>query len=280
MQIKNEYPLAQTTIIVTRPQPQNISLCQSLEKLGADVIALPSLAIKSKALQPDAMPLSPPVNSHDIAIFLSANAVQNTHSFWKSQTALPQFFAIGPGTAQALQTVGLPLTGIPLDYSSEGLLALDELQHVTGRRIFICSGAESRPLLAETLKQRGANVIPIICYERYRPRLQKNKLQQLNPKNQTISITTSKESLVNFHKMLTEANFTWLLNQPLLVSHPRHDALAKQLGFQYIVVANNPTNAQIIARLIDLTGCRKGRWLCQLLRMVNYYMVSTKVNIV
>lgn len=250
MATKNKKPLQHIHVIVTRPQQQGIFLCASLERLGAKVMTLPSFAIEGVTLPPEILKKWLPFQKNDIVLFLSANAVHYSEALWSWMSALPACFAIGSGTANALQAAQLPLTGIPENYCSEGLLALDALQHVKNRRVFICSGAQSRPLLAETLRNRGAQVIPLVCYRRYRPLPEKTTLQQLNPDAQTVSITTSKEGLSNFHTTLTHNTLHWLLNRPLLVAHPSHEELATQLGFMQVLINQNPSDADILKRLI------------------------------
>jgi uroporphyrinogen-III synthase len=81
-----------------------------------------------------------------------------------------QVFAVGPGTARALQAHGLDSIITPDGQDSEALLALPQLADVAGKRVVIVRGVGGRALLADTLRARGAQVDFMECYRRMRPR--------------------------------------------------------------------------------------------------------------
>lgn len=247
----SQHPLQLLTILITRPAQQAKSLCLSIESLGAKAISLPSIMIEPIPLSATNQKRIQSITANDLVIFLSANAVLHSQQHWKTTTTLPKIFAIGPGTAETLKEVGLPITGIPPIYCSEGLLLLNELTQVNDKRVFICSGTDSRPLLAKTLIERGASVIPIICYKRRRPKPNPEMLKLLRQPTSTITITTSRDGLTNFAKIITAAKIYRLFQQPILVAHPKYQALALELGFKKIITVEDPTDAKIITKLIQ-----------------------------
>lgn len=242
-------PLKNINVIVTRPKHQAKQLCSSLEILGARTILMPTMQIigltRKQALQAP--------TTGDIAIFTSANAVSHARDLLKNLRAGVTVVAIGPGTAKALIDQGKSSVLLPEAYSSEGVLALEELQpsHIHGKTVYVCTGANARPLLAKTLAERGAKVVPVITYERIPAAPAPDVLSTLMTPAPTIIVTTSKEGLLNLCNTLKTERLDWLWSQPLLVSHPSQLPLAKQLGFKEVVCAQNPTDDEIIQTLLQ-----------------------------
>src|SRR5436305_724679 len=81
------------------------------------------------------------LSSYDIAVFVSANAAEYGVPDPARWPPSLRVFAPGPGTAQALASVGLAHARIPITtFDSEGLLALPELRDVNGKRVLIFRG--------------------------------------------------------------------------------------------------------------------------------------------
>src|SRR5205809_6703779 len=157
-------PLGGIGVIVTRPQRQAAGLARKLVAVGAAPLLWPAIVI----LPPlDRTPLErahTTLDSYDIAVFVSANAVEYgvpDPSRWPPSLRV---FAPGPVTAEALAAVGLTNTRIPVTtFDSEGLLGLPELQQIGGSRVLIFRGQGGRELLGNTLSDRGARVAYVSC---------------------------------------------------------------------------------------------------------------------
>ncbi len=233
--------LAGISILVTRPLHQTQTLRDKIESLGGSVIALPTVTIHPLAI--DQTILKKNIQKQDMAIFLSANAVTHSLTLWQSLNELPEIIAIGPGTAKTLSDANLPVDRIPSHYSSEGLL--DLLSNATGKTIYLCCGDNSRSLLTETLSQNNT-IVPIISYYRKPVTINKviKKLLQQEPIDWMV--TTSQALLSAWHQLIVDADMTTLLKKPLLVVDKKHEHLAKQLGFNRIIVAKNPQPDAIV----------------------------------
>jgi uroporphyrinogen-III synthase len=107
--------------------------------------------------------------------------------------------AVGKKTAQALVNNGINATLVPSDtFNSEALLALPELQQVSGQKISIIRGEGGRELLKDALSQRGAEVAYVDVYRRSCPRLSLLPLVKfLDEQTLAIILLTSEESLFN-----------------------------------------------------------------------------------
>jgi uroporphyrinogen-III synthase len=243
-------PLANLTIIVTRPVHQAEPLCHSLQILGAKTILLPSLNIIGMTPKHNLSVLS----KQDIVIFTSANAVMHGKPLLSALPKEGTYLAIGPGTAKTVKDLMQQDPIIPTQYSSEGLLNLTELQDVKGKTIYILCGKDPRSHLFDSLKARGADVIPIITYQRCAADLNDSTIDALKqPINPSCTITTSKHSLLQFHQTIVQKKLDWLLNQPLVITQTNQLHLAKQLGFEKILIAQNPSDEEIIRTLINKT---------------------------
>ena len=162
-------------VLVTRPRAQAGKLIAAIEAAGGEAIGFPVLEIAARhpeLVEADANRLERP----DIAIFVSANAVRYGLPFAGDAAIC----AIGPATAAAIEESGLDVSIRPEDgFDSEHLLAEPALQDVSGQTVRIIRGADGRELLADSLRERGANVEYLSVYERQIPRYSESELQEL-----------------------------------------------------------------------------------------------------
>lgn len=222
-----------TSIILTRPRLQNAGLQAELAKLGFPTLVFPLLEIeeiKARAIS----------NNCDGVIFTSPNAVK----FYQAEIAIPTF-AVGPGTQAALAKKNTSAK-MPAEFNSEGLLALPELQNVAGRKIAIVTGENPRPLLAKTLRQRGADVEIIFCYRRLRPRYSSAEIEKIVAERNSWIIVSSAESLANLVEIFAD-HVVWLYQRQLVVTSPSLSVQAQQLGFSLkSLVAMNASDEALI----------------------------------
>jgi uroporphyrinogen-III synthase len=153
-------------VLVTRPEQQAMPLCRLLENEGAITFRLPAVDIKplqrGKALAARLGALE----SFDLIIFNSANAVRFGAALLDQKRDL-RLAAVGPATAHALNQAGYRVAVQPAGgFDSESLLAHPTLEHVAGQRILLVRGRRGRELLEQELQRRGAQVIAAEVYER------------------------------------------------------------------------------------------------------------------
>lgn len=247
----NRPAFAGLTVLVTRPAAQAKFLSNALVQQGAKVILFPTLEIQAL---PDRMPLLTILENlkkHDLAIFVSANAAKYTLANWP--TTYPKqlkIIAIGTGTAKTLQQHGIsPDLISPPPFSSEALLSLPELLSIRGQRILIFCGENTKTLLADTLRQRGAHVITVPVYRRLRPAPPTPaQLQQWQHQSIGTIISTSCESLQNLHDLLSTQS-DWLKKIPLIVISQRMATLARELGFTTPHAAANASDIALLDAL-------------------------------
>lgn len=229
-------PLSGLSIVVTRPREQAVQLAQRIEQAGGHPVLFPLLEISPPE---DAQPLRDAIArlaEFDLAIFISPNAVRYGMQAVQSAGALPQqlkIATVGQGSARALRELGVGQVIAPQDrFDSEALLALPELQQVTGWRVAIFRGDGGRELLGDTLKARGATVEYIECYRRSRPQYDAGLPGDVD----AISVTSS-EALGYLWDMLDTAARGHFTSVPLFVPHQRIATAARELGWREIVLA-------------------------------------------
>ena len=248
--------LAGLKIVVTRPRDQAVQLARNIEQAGGVPLLFPLLDI---AAVQDTRELHEQISrlaQFDLAIFISPNAVNYGIAAIRAVTKIPQTLRIatvGQGSAKALRELGITSVIAPTErFDSEGLLALPELQDVTGWRVMIFRGDGGRELLGDTLKARGATVEYATCYVRSKPNQDAGVLLAARPDAITV---TSSEALGYLWNMLKDSDRDVLRDTPLFVPHARIAGLAREQGWLQVQVTASGDDG-MLAALITWAGQR------------------------
>ena len=253
--------LSGCNIVVTRPEKQAKELADLIRAEGGCAILFPALKIiEAEDLRP-LYRLIGRLERFDLAIFISANAVNRVMSEIVARRSLPdalKIAAIGAGSCKALQHFGVKEVIYPaLRFDSEALLELPQLRDVAGKRIVIFRGQGGRELLGETLEKRGARVECVECYRRAKPDADPAPLKRLWAEKKLHAITvTSSEGLRNLCEMMDETGRELLKKTPLFVPHPRIAEAARELGLANPVVTA-AGDAGLVKGLIKWFGARQ-----------------------
>jgi uroporphyrinogen-III synthase len=239
-------PLAELTVLVTRPAPQAATLCEQITHHGGTAIAFPAVQIEA---------LSAAVASgHDLIVFVSVNAVAHgVHLIEKGPTA--RVAAIGKATAAALAQTSLPADIVPeAGFNSEALLAHPDLTLASGARVLIVHGAGGRELLQESFMARGLQVETREVYQRIRPAVDASIRDALEQRwtDEGIDVVTatSIETLHNLVELLSDRGRALLRESALLVASRRIAEAATAAGLNGpIIVANGADDASMIGAL-------------------------------
>lgn len=241
-------PLAELTVLVTRPASQAASLCEQITQRGGTAIAFPTVEIEAMA--------ATAASGHDLVVFVSVNAVAHgVHLIEKGPTT--RVAAIGRATAAALAETPLRADIVPeAGFNSEALLAHPDLTLASGARVLIVRGAGGRELLQETFAARGLSVETREVYQRVRPIVADAVRNALEERwvNEGIDVVTatSIETLHNLHEMLSERGRQRLREVTLLVASRRIAEAAASLGLKgAVIVANGADDASMIGALAN-----------------------------
>jgi len=248
--------LKNITVLVTRPEHQADKLCHLIENSGGKAIRFPSIEIVDVLEEEKLHTLIDQLNTFNIAIFISANAVKFGIKHVRSRGKWPKSLkiaAVGKSSVKALDSLGLIADIFPIEhFNSEALLSLEEMQNVDGKKIIIFRGDGGRELLAETLLSRGAIVKYANCYQRSVPETDPAPLIKLWERDELdVIVTTSNEGLQNLYDMVGEQGRHWLLCATIVVVSERAVDLAKRLGFKSRpIVAAQASDEAILSSLV------------------------------
>lgn len=234
-------PLAGRTVLVTRPLPQAAHLAQLIEAAGGKAVLFPVLEILDATDAAQINTMIDRLDEFDIAVFISPNAVNKAMNLIRARRELPaglKIAAVGRGGGRELKRYGIAEVIAPTaQFDSEHLLALPEMQQVSGKRIIIFRGEGGRELLGDTLVARGAHVEYAECYRRGKPDADAAGLLRSWARGEIHAVSvTSAESLRNLFDMVGKLGREWLKKTPVFVPHERIAEAARELGVAQVSV--------------------------------------------
>ena len=258
-------------VLVTRPPHQNAGQVEQLRAWGAEPVAFPVLDIQPyEAPSPAFHQAKARVLDLDLyqsVIFISANAArfgaELIDSYWPQLPIKVHWLAIGQKTASLLTDYGIDAETAALGYDSEALLESPALQAVEGSRILIIRGSGGREKLAETLRQRGAQVDYADLYARVCPAYEAAYVQKILYQQQPDALLiTSGEGLSNLLQLASGnqqqlPTTTLLKNCQLVVPSERIAQQARLAGFKRIKTAKSADDHSMISALLPATDAEK-----------------------
>ena len=164
-------PLFGKRVLVTRPREQAAELVERLEAAGAEAVEAPLIHIEPPE---DFGPLDAAceaAGTFNWIVFASANAVD---VFLDRLLRTPhdlrvlsgvKLCAVGPATSDRLIARGLKVDLMPVEYRAEGVLAaLAAAGALRGQKFLLPHADVGREVLADELRDRGADVTEVIAY--------------------------------------------------------------------------------------------------------------------
>ena len=247
-------PLAGRRIIVTRPKGQAEALAALIRQEGGEALSIPAIEIRPLADPAAFQVFADRLESFDLAIFVSGNAVRSALALLRGRPwpAHLKVATVGSASRHALEDSGFSGVIAPAAQpDSEGLLALPEMAAVRGKRVAILRGDAGRELLGEELARRGAAVEYVACYRRVRP--EAGELAHAWDRGVDAVTISSSEGLANFLDMLGADAVARLARVALFVPHARVAEDAARRGLRAAIVAG-PGNAEMAAALVAYFG--------------------------
>lgn len=227
-------------ILLTRPAGQNEPLAVLIRAAGGEPIVFPAIEILElddvRALEGAVDRL----DTYDLAVFISPNAVDRAMSAILARRAWPRRLraaTIGLGSERSLRRYGVTDIVVPSGrFDSEALLELPALAGVAGKRVVIFRGVGGREVLGATLRSRGAAVDEVECYRRARPRVDASPIARAGARDEIDAVTvSSSEALRNLFDMVGAGGEAWLKRTPLFAPHARIAERARALGCERVI---------------------------------------------
>lgn len=242
--------LAGKGVLVTRPSGQAEGLCRLISSAGGCPVPFPVIAIRpAEDPRPAQLLLG---QSWDLIVFVSRNAVEHSLSLLPQGRlpSGPQVAAVGQATALALCAAGRAADLVPTGrFDSESLLSLPELAVMSDKRVLIVRGQGGRPLLGDTLVERGARLAYAEVYRRVIPDSDPAPLLARWEQDVQLATATSGEVLKNLLTLVGRGGRTLLLATPLVVVSERTARTARCAGFARVELAKRAADEAVVAAL-------------------------------
>jgi uroporphyrinogen-III synthase len=250
------------TVLLTRPARQSEGIAAAIEHSGGKVCQLPLIEIEPVS-DPDEVEIVKQkilnLDRYNKAIFISTNAAEQglqwIDRYWPQLPADLEAFAVGPGTAAVLRQLSWPVYCSERGVTSEDLLALPPLKQLQGERIALFRGKGGRELLAETLRQRGADVDYLELYRRRTPDYTTDTVDELIHRDpiDAIVVTSAQILDVLLHLLSDDDEIKTL---PVIVPSQRVFEQARSAGFTRVFNAGAANDEAVMAALRQLQNNR------------------------
>jgi uroporphyrinogen-III synthase len=238
-------------VLVTRSAPGGELLCRRLAESGWRVIYGPPIR-----LEPASDPDATAARLHqllpaDRVILTSSRAVEEALRLIPPELlAAASVIVPGPGTARVARRLGLaPVLHPEHAGTSEDLLKLPALQHLSGLRVVILAAHGGRRFLGEALAERGAQVERVHVYRRVEQALPPELLAADRTSEPVITLISSGAVLESLHRQLPDRLWKKLLGWPIVVPSARIARQAASLGCACIIEAGRADDDAMIESL-------------------------------
>lgn len=247
-------------ILVTRPAAQAGPLCELISERGGIAVEYPLFEIHR--IEPDShlLDIMSRLKTYTSLVFVSRNAVEYGLALFHDRIEpWQQIFAVGKSTARALQDAGLENVCYPTrGADSETLLQMPELssERVGGSRLLIVRGVGGREVLAQTLRDRGAEVGYAEVYERRQPCYDQSHEHELwREKTADIVILTSNEAVDNLLARVPAAYHERLRDMQTVVMSKRIADYLGERGFHRTpAIVQQPDDEGIVMMCEIISG--------------------------
>ena len=247
-------PLFGRRILVTRSREQAGGLRLLLETEAAEVHSLPMLEIRAPERWDEVDRRVRTLDRFDWVIFTSPNAVEyftgRLRTLELDARALGgvRVAAVGHSTAESLTAFGIVADLIPAEQSQEGLVRAFAGVEVAGLKFLLPGSSIGRPLLADELASREAEVDQVSTYENVVPQYERSALPScLTEDDLDLVVFASPSSVTNFGSVLGGAESRELLGKTSIATiGPTTSRAVRDLGFEVAVQPRESTVPELV----------------------------------
>ncbi len=242
-------PLFGRTILVTRAREQASEFVAMLEEHGARCLVFPTIRIIHPESWSKLDSAIGRLDTYDWLIFTSVNGVrfffERLFASGKDVRDLNgiKLCAIGPKTAEKVQSYGLRLDFVPSEYRAEAIIEGLGKEDIKGKRVLLPRAAVAREILPEKLKELGAKVDVIEAYRTVLPEKIDRSVEEALTNGEVDCITfTSSSTVKNFAKFFAPQDLQEKGRAPLIACiGPITAETARELGFEVDIVPEEYT---------------------------------------
>ena len=232
-----------THILLTRPEEKSQQLAERLSNMAIKSTIQPLLALEAIAVSEQQLAM---LESADIVLFVSQDAARFLHALKPELAKHSHCLAVGKSTAETVTELFNKPCSSPLVETSEGLLAMPELNNVASKQIVLVKGKGGRNKLAQELKAREAIFQPLAVYQRLaNANLNDAMAAKWQANGIDAVVLTSNASIDSFLAIAT--NKTWLSQLTVyLVSERCVNYLQEKANVKHIINCQGADNGSII----------------------------------
>jgi uroporphyrinogen III methyltransferase/synthase len=250
-------PLEGRVVLVTRPTSSAREFIMLLEEAGAKVMHLPMMEIADPDSWEECDRAIMNLRFYDGILFTSKNAVEkfvarvhalNTEAFVLLMRCA--IYAVGEKTEEALEELGIPVSGTPEIYGAEDLATSFTSEQVEGKRFLFPKSNIARDVLPNALREMDAVVDEIVVYKTVAPR-------QVDLDSIRNALATGSVDIVTFFSPSSVRNFVQMFghnclgNLPVAVLGPTTEAAALSVGVTATIVPSHATSESLIDSLVQ-----------------------------
>jgi uroporphyrinogen III methyltransferase/synthase len=251
-------PLLGKRILVTRAQEQAGTLVKLLEEQGAKPLEFPVIEIVPPASWEKLDQAISRLEDYTWLIFTSVNGVKY---FFQRLTFHGKDFqnlkhlricTIGPGTANALEKLGLHVHWTPREYRAEAIV--EGLgKELIGQRVLLPRAEIARDLLPEQLKRLGVEIDVVTAYRTIQAPHSADQIRALLQAQEVDMITfTSSSTVRNFLNLFQEGEKVKLLGKTLLACiGPITAETVRKSGLSPHIVASEYTIPGLVQAIVE-----------------------------
>lgn len=247
-------PLAGVRVLLVRPAGQEVELVEALQRLGAEPIVNPLIAIEPPE---DWGPLDQALANLEAfswVVFTSVNGVrsvlQRLKVLGRDREAFAglQIAAIGPATAAELERFGLSPALVPAAYIAENVAASLSERGIQGVRILLPRATKARDVLPQLLRLAGAEVVVVPAYRTVSLDLRTEVRERLLSGTIDWVLLTASSTARSLAAAVGDVR---RVRARIAAIGPVTAATVRELGFQVAVVAEQYTTSGLLQALVQ-----------------------------
>ena len=258
----DDRPLFGRRIVVTRSREQAGEFIEMLEERGAEAIPAPTIRVLPPEDPTELARACAEVGTYDWIVFTSANAVDH---FMRSLLSCcdvrdlkgVRICTIGPSTSARLAKYGIRIDLTPTESRTEALIeAMRAHGQLRGAKVMLPRADIARELLAEGLREAGADVVEVAAYRTVlasSERQGEHDVYRMLLDRQVDAVTfTSASTVRNFVEILGRDQAVDLLRTTVVASiGPVTAEAAQQLDITTSVMPERYTIPDLVEALVE-----------------------------